>query len=475
MSRINTNIPSLVAARVLSRNSDLLSLSLERLSTGLRINSGADDPAGLIASESLRSEAKALTASIENANRASTVVSTAEGALGEVSSLLLELEDLVDRSANEAGLSPDEVAANQQQIDSILSSINRIASTTQFKGIKLLDGSLSYTTSGVNSTNLTSVQIQSAKFADGASKTIVVEVTGSAETGRLIFNQAGLSANKNATISVTGRYGSDIFSFAGSSTNAQIAAAINQSSDLTGVSATASSDNKLYFNSTDYGSNAFVSVNATLGTFAVQNAAGSTIDKDYGDDAAVLINGASASVDGLKASVRTSTFAATLQLSASFGTAAGTTSFAVVDGGANFAISPNLTLAGRESLGLDSVAAGSLGNGSAGYLSSLASGQSNALSTKNFATAQRVVRAAIDQVSSLRGRIGAFQKNTIETTVNSLNVALENIQAADSAIRDTDFASETSKLTRSQILLAVAQQTLQIANQAPQSILSLLR
>src|SRR5687767_4395110 len=142
MSRINTNVPSLIAARILSANNEKVNTSLERLSTGLRINRGKDDPAGLIASESLRSEVTAIGAAIENARRADNLVGVAEGSLQEISSLLIDLEGLVDRSANESGLGADELAANQLQIDSILDTINRIATSTEFGGKKLLNGSL---------------------------------------------------------------------------------------------------------------------------------------------------------------------------------------------------------------------------------------------------------------------------------------------------------------------------------------------
>src|SRR6185436_4567 len=140
---------SLIAARILTANNEKLNTSLERLSTGIRINRGKDDPAGLIASENLRSDISSIGAAIENANRANNVVGVAEGSLQEVSTLLVDLQGLVDRSSNQSGLSPDELSANQSQIDSILDSINRIASSTAFGGRKLLNGSLDYTTSGI--------------------------------------------------------------------------------------------------------------------------------------------------------------------------------------------------------------------------------------------------------------------------------------------------------------------------------------
>ena len=142
MSRINTNIPALQGIHRLQDNQTELNLRLERLSTGLRINRGKDDPAGLIGSERLRYEIRGIQQAIENSSRASNVVSTAEGALNETSALLLDLQALVVSSANESGLTQEEIRANQLQIDSILESIDRIAHTTAFAGKKLLDGKI---------------------------------------------------------------------------------------------------------------------------------------------------------------------------------------------------------------------------------------------------------------------------------------------------------------------------------------------
>ena len=113
MSRINQNIPSLLAQRVLGDQNMGLNKSLQRLSTGLRINRGSDDPAGLIASENLRSEKAAINAAVTNAQRAEQVVNVAEGGLQEVSNLLIELQSLVSSTANEAGVSTEEKEANQ--------------------------------------------------------------------------------------------------------------------------------------------------------------------------------------------------------------------------------------------------------------------------------------------------------------------------------------------------------------------------
>src|ERR1041385_5867279 len=139
MSRINTNVSSLIAQRVLRKNNDELNTSLERLSTGLKINRGADNPAGLIASENLRAETTGINQAIDNAERASNIIGTAEGGLTEVSSLLNELQGLVNQAASTGGLTSAEVEANQLQVDSILTTINRLAGSTAFQGTKLLN------------------------------------------------------------------------------------------------------------------------------------------------------------------------------------------------------------------------------------------------------------------------------------------------------------------------------------------------
>jgi len=161
-------------------------------------------------------------------------------------------------------------------------------------------------------------------------------------------------------------------------------------------------------------------------------------------------------------------------LDATFNTP-GNTTFGVTGGGATFALGAKVTETDKASIGISSVSTGSLGDSTIGYLSSLGSGGVNSLNSDNLTTAQKILDKGIKQVSQLRGRLGAFQKFTIGSTVNSLGVAYENASAAESAIRDTDFAEETSKLTRGQILSQAASTVLAQANSAPQAALALLR
>ena len=496
MTRINTNVQSLISQRALGRNNIALNTALERLSSGLRINSGRDDPAGLIASETLRSNIRAISTAIDNAVRADTIVAVAEGGLQEISSLLLGLENLVDQSANEAGLTPEEISANQLQIDSILASIDRLAQATAFGNKKLLNGAFAFTTSGVNITaatgaavnDLDAVQINSAKIPTGSFRSVnlnvvtrsevaIVSAVGAGTTGGAGNPLAGTLAAAT-TLQVTGNFGADTLSFASGTTTASIATAINASKDLTGVSATASAAaggaTSLVLQSTTYGAEAFVSVSVLENAVTAFVSQAADV-KDFGANGTVTVNGASAIVNGLDVSVRAGTLSADMTLTTAFGSVdGGTTSFEVTGGGALFSISPTVGLSGQETIGIEELSAAKLGNSAVGFLATLKSGLANDLSKKKFATAQRIVRSAINEVASLRGRLGAFQKDTLASTINSLQVARENVTAAESAIRDADFALETSQLTRAQILVSASTSVLQLANAQPQSALALL-
>ena len=470
MSRINTNISSLVAQRVLRTNNANLNTSLQRLSTGLRINTGADDPAGLIASEALRSEQTGITTAIDNANRATNIVGTAEGGLNEVSSLLNQLQGLVNQSANTGGLSQDEINANQLQVDSVLSTINRIANSTSFQGRKLLDGSLSYTLSSAATSAFGAIAVNAANLPGGKTEGVVVQVTNSATLGKVSYTGTNSAAGASAvTLQVAGNTGIQQLSFAGSSKLSAIAAAINNITAETGVTASANG-NALVFKAQNFGSDQFVSVQSISGTFSVT---GGTSGKAFGADAKVNVNGAQATAHGTDVTYRDSNVDLSFTLSAGLNNGK-TKTFGITGGGATFSLGTKVQDSLKVSLGIQSVSTGSLGNSIIGFLSTLASGGTNSLSSGNLATAQQILDKATNQVSSLRGRLGAFQKFTLGSTINSLGVAYENISAAQSAIRDTDFAQETANLTRSQILSQASTTVLAQANATPQSALTLL-
>ena len=193
MTRINTNVSSLVAQNRLQSSNNDLQTALTRLSTGLRINSGADDPAGLIASESLRSEITSLNSSISNTRRASQIVSTADSALGQVSSLLNDVRGLVVEAANSGALSDEEIAANQLQIDSSLEAINRIAQQTTFQGKKLLDGSLDFESNISSVASVTDSQIDQANLGATGQVDVEVVISNAAEQASITASTAAFS------------------------------------------------------------------------------------------------------------------------------------------------------------------------------------------------------------------------------------------------------------------------------------------
>jgi len=478
----------MLAQRVLGAQNKGLVGSLERLSTGFKINRGADNPAGLIASENLRSEKAAINAAIGNAQRAEQVVNVAEGGLQEINNLLLELQSLVGSSANDAGVSSEEKDANQLQIDSILQTIDRVANATSFQGIKLLNGTFDYTTSGV-ATSVTDVTVNSARLSDasGSFINVSVDVLTSAQTAAVYLSTGANLLNAGAgsiTFEVTGNAGVQQFTFASGTSQANIISAINTFSDSLGISAAQNATDaaRVQINSTGFGSDEFVRVKTLEGTVSnllAATAAGATSStdlRDEGRDAVVLINGNQATTDGLSARVATDGFDVSISLDGlgALNTTGGTETFQITGGGADFNLSPKVNLAGKVSLGIETVTTGNLGNGTDGFLSALKSGGTSNVVNGDLTKAQSIIDAAIKQTSGLRGRLGAFQKNVVGATINSLGVALENTAAAESVIRDTDFANETADLTRRQILSQAATQALAIANSQPQAVLSLL-
>lgn len=195
MSRINTNVSSLVAQNTLGRSNSGLNEALTRLSTGLRINTGKDDPAGLIASENLRSDITSIRRAISNTERAVQVIATADSSLGQVSSLLNDIRGLVTESANAGALSDEQIAANQLQLDSSLEALNRIAQTTTFQGRRLLDGSLDFVTNaGTNFSNITDLKIDQANLGATGSVSVDISVTTAATQAQVDVTSVPVTA-----------------------------------------------------------------------------------------------------------------------------------------------------------------------------------------------------------------------------------------------------------------------------------------
>ena len=507
MSRIFTNVNAMTARRVHGTQSNTLNTSMERLSTGLRINRGKDDPAGLIASENLRSEKAAISSAIGNAQRADQVVNVAEGGLQEINSSLVELQSLVTASSNEAGLSKEEKEANQQQVEAILQTIDRVASNTSFQGAKLLNGQFDFQVDKQHS-NVQSYQINAATVGDKGLN-VKALVTQSAQHAGVFMELSAATLNTSGsddlfTVEVGGAMGSHQFSFSSSTKLEDVAAQVNNFTDRTGVTAKVSGTG-LVMKSNDYGSDQFVSVNvvddagqsgAIYGlsktdenkadtSAKTELKAATTAIRDEGQDVEGTINGISARGKGTTLDVKSGSLDMSVTLAASeTATEANALKAGELDllkitgGGAKFNIGPSVDASNQVTLGIASTSASKLGTQSFGTktfrLSDLSGAGDLNLIDGNLEQAQDVVNAAIKEVSGLRGRLGSFQKNVIGANVNSLNVTYENISAAESTIRDADFAQETSNMTRAQILQQSSSQVLSMAKSAPQSVLSLL-
>lgn len=475
MARINTNVASLAAQRGLAKSQRQMNDTLQRLSSGLRINRGADDPAGLIVSEGLRSEMAGIGQAIDNSERASNVIATAEANLSEVASLLLNIKELIVEAANEGALSNEEIEANQLQINSAIESITRISNTATFAGLRLLNGSLDYVTSGVSSTAIKALSIQQTNFGTQSFMPVRIDVLTSAKTAALEFRASQITSS--VTLEIAGPDGVDVLSFVSGTNASAIAFAVNRVLDSTGVQAEyinpANTASGIAFRSTGYGSKSFVSVRAQKGTFATYDEASAVTNRATGTDTVATINGALTLGDGLNIKLTNTSLNLDLTLDKSFG--AGQTQFAITGGGAKFQLGPQVTSNQQVSMGIQSVAASKLGNDDLGFLSDLISGGAASLSQGGAGQASKIVEKAIRQVAVLRGRLGAFEKNTLQTNAQSLSVALENVTAAESSIRDADFAAETSALTRAQILTQAGTSVLATANSTPQSVLSLLQ
>lgn len=475
MARINTNVSAVTAQRHLNQAYGSLNSTLQRLSSGLRINRGADDPAGLIVSERLKSEISGVKQGIKNSQRASNVVATTEGALNEVAALLNSIQGLIVEAANTGAVSDDEIKANQLQIDSAIASITRIANSTTFAGRALLDGSLDYLTSGVNESLLNSVRIFGAHFGSRDYIPVSVDVVTSAQHGQLFFTGSAITQSIN--IEVRGNRGVVTLPFGAGTTASAIAAQINATTDATGVEAVMSSDPNAGFQvrSLGYGSRQFVAIDTLpgSGTFQLINEDGAVAQRDTGRDVVAEINGAAGIGDGLIVTHRSTLLDIEMTLDESF--TSGSTSYAITSGGALFQLGGHVDINEQVALGVQSMSASRLGNAGIGFLSQVVTGEAFDLSSESGrAQASRIIDEAARQVSVLRGRLGAFEKNVIDTNINQLGITAENLTAAESSVRDADFAAETSNLTRDQILVNAGTSVLALANQTPQTVLRLL-
>ena len=456
--RINQNIAALNAQRNLTINDSRLAVSIERLSSGLRINRGADDPSGLVLSELLRSQVSGLDVALSNATEGVNLVKTAEGALNEVSALLRQMRDLALDAASEGNNDEASRAALQQQVASAIASIDDIAANTQYGSKKLLDGSAGTSATVLDTTNIASAQAVSSTPAGYIDINVTTAATKAAATTDVDLS-GGISGDHTVTINQVNIALTDTM------TQAQVRDAINAVSAQTDVTATING-NFLDLEQTQYGSDngiILVDNDAVLNTTTVVT---------YGIDAAATITYGDASTEtfdagqGLQLVGATSGMVIVLTEAGNGLLVDPQDAIYVTQGEVEFQVGND---AGQKvSVSIPSVATSSLGiTGSVANID---------ISTVAGADAAiPILDEAIQQVSTARGDLGAFQVNQLEATIHSLGVARENLAASESAIRDADFAAEVVSFTRNQILAQAGTAILAQANALPQNVLRLLQ
>ncbi len=402
--RINQNISAMAALRNLSVNNDKMTKSLDKLSSGFRINRAADDAAGLVISEGLRSQVGGLKVAMRNAQDGISVVQTAEGALTEVHSILQRMRDLTVQSANTGTNGSAALNAMQAEVNALTSELGRITTTTKFNGVNLLDGSF-----GVTAGTLSAFDANGS-IAVTAGDTFTVSVAGGSGTVTVGLT-TGTSTGANISTMIEG--------------------AVKSALRATGnaVDATAA-DN-------------FSASYQTVG-------AGGVVTFENRGSAAITV------ADG-----------AGTPLADTIGSSLVGTLAAASGSGGVFQVGANVGTSDQIQISIADLRTSALNAGSAFSVTI----NGNASQREASATA---IENAIARVSTVRGSLGAMQ-NRFEHTIANLGVAVENISASESRIRDVDMASEMANFTRNQIMTQAGTSMLAQANAVSQNVLNLLR
>lgn len=483
--RINHNISALNTRRHLVENTRAQSKNLERLSSGLKINRGADGPAQLIISERLRSQQASLKQAIDNNEAGVTMLQTAEAALNEANRALIHIRELTVHAANEAVNDEFMLQADQQEIDHALAQINRFAGTAHYGKKALLDGSLGANgvTTGANLEFIEATE-KTDTSPVGGYDVIIKRAAGRAE----VFGTKALTKNMiDAGEQITLMEGGKTLNFvteAGDSVETtlnKLDKAIRESGlDLElikpeGSAMTPDDPEFLNLRHKKYGSEYVFEVASTSsGLLSAKADIYDTIDN--GEDIAGAIGGEEAFGRGQVLTGAGPTKVSGMKLRYSSeeipaGGFAGTVTFA--QGSQHFQIGPNADH--NVQFSMRAISTRRLGQGvdnDSGYHSLH---DIDVTTAKGAEDAMRMVDRAIEEISTFRGDMGAFQKNTLESNLEFLRQAHQEISNAESVIRDADMAEEMSQFTRNQIMVSSSTAMLAQANQTPMSVMTLLQ
>jgi flagellin len=448
---INHNLGAANALRNMSINSNSASKSMQKLSSGLRINTAGDDAAGLAISEKMRGQIRGLDQASSNAQDGISLMQTAEGALNETTSILQRMRELSVQGANDT-LNSNDRGQIQKEIDQLTSEIDRIGDTTEFNTKKLLNGgaNVSGTITGADAASLSIVGGTgdttvgtTVKFTDATLATAASDGAGAAQVGN------SLAAASTITINGTS------FSFALGETNQNVLDTINKA----GVGVTASLNaNTFTITADSVGSASKIEIAGVTGDFT-------GIASATGTDATVTFAAAGGAT---QYSANGNTI--TIQDGAAKGLELNVNK-AITGGVADATVDTNGTL----SLQIGANEAQTINVG-IGDMRSAALGVSGIKVTdsKTATKAITTIQTAIDKVSTERSKLGAVT-NRLEHTIANLGTSSENMTSAESRIRDVNMAKEMSTFSKNNILAQAAQAMLAQANQQPQQVLQLLR
>lgn len=490
--RINHNTSALKAHRNLAENNIELSRSLEKLSSGLKINSAADGPASLVISEQMRAQVAGLEQAVSNSETAIALVQTAEGAFTEVNRMLVSMRQLAIHAANEGANDEVMLQADQQEVENMIGAINRISKQTQFGKKTLLDGS-----NGANGA-ATGLGVEFVKAgiqtkesaAKGYDLRIEQAATRAMKTGSVALTQDMIDAGEGFMILEGGRSAS----YKSTSDDSVKTAVQNLQTNIkaSGLNVTVSlnQENKIVVQHNAYGSQeSFQFSSSTQGALSseadvIESASNGldvrgTINNESAKGEGQLLSGikGTASVDGL--TIRY-TGDGTVGIGEGGEEDANGNPLPGIKVGNIFVAQNSLTfqVGGNRNqtvgISLLDASARTLGKG-IGNMSGFESlADISLLSADGAQDSLLLIDNSIDEITKIRADLGAFQKNTLEGNLSNLRIATENLTAADSIIRDTDMAAEMAIFTRNQIMTESATAMLSHATQTPKSILKLL-
>ncbi len=483
---VNTNVSSLNAQRNLVGTGKLLQRSLQRLSSGLRINSAKDDAAGLAISDRMNSQVRGLNQAVRNANDGISLAQTGEGALQEATNILQRIREIAVQAANDTNTASDRKSL-QDEVNQLTQELDRIATTTAFNGKNLFDGNFGTAVFQIGAEANQTISFGMTNFR--TDKYGDYRIAGHSGTA-LIGSASQVAAD--TTVTINGYMGSKDFSITAGESAKDIADKINKIADETGVSAKANNEIELSFGATGSYSLKLTSNNSSAVTVSfsltgtsnsdldaavkainaktsetgitaeinedgsrvvLKNATGEDIKIEQDGDLAGDIN--VYTVDGTSASE-------TITATSGSATAAYATGWITFDSVKTFNVS-------GDSSGLN--LGGSSGTGTATLK---AVSEINVQSVEKATLAIKVADAAIALIDDQRSALGAIQNRFESTIANLMNVS-ENISAAKSRILDADFAAETANLTKAQILQQAGTAMLAQANTVPQAALTLLQ